>query len=145
MVRIRRLPPSEIGEIHRRMEHVVSSVIHGLEHFVSARGWVPRLDMHETEAGLFVTLELPGVEREDIDVTLQGAYLRIVGVRHAPATKTCVRWHQMEISYGPFERAIVLPWEVDPEGMNATYRDGFLHIEILRAAAAARHVPVTTP
>ncbi len=145
MLRIRRVPPSELTEIHRHLEHVMSSVLHGVEHFITTRGWVPRLDMHETEAGLSVTLEIPGVGREDIDVTLEGSYLRITGERRSPDPQDCVRWHQMEISYGPFERVIVLPWEVDTDDMKATYQDGFLKIEIPRAPDGGRHVPITIP
>src|SRR5712692_2406376 len=88
---------------------------------------------------ILVSLEIPGVERGEIEILVQGPYLRVSGVRQEP-TSVCMRWHQMEIVYGPFERVVALPLEIDPEGIRATYTDGFLRIEIPRGAPGARSV-----
>lgn len=94
--------------------------------------WVPRVDIFETADGFTVTLEIPGVEREEIDIVVEDRCLTISGTRPEPAPEGCVRWHQMEIAQGRFERVLMLPQEVDPEGITATHRDGFLRIQIPR-------------
>ena len=91
-----------------------------------------------------IALELPGVDRADIEVLVQGPYLRVTGVRREPADTGCMRWHQMEIAYGPFERIVALPGEVDPDRVRATYIDGFLRIEIPHSQPQPRSVPIET-
>jgi HSP20 family protein len=143
MVRIRRIPPREVTDLHRRMEEVMENLLHGPQVVVSARGWVPRADIRETPDAILVTLEIPGVGREEIDITIEGSYLHVAGVRLEPAAEGCVRWHQLEVSYGPFERIINLPHEADMDRITATCKDGFLSITIPRAAPTSRQVPIS--
>jgi HSP20 family protein len=144
MVRIRRRP-SQLGDLHRRMEQVMETLLHGGGMASGAGGWAPRVDIRETADMFLVTVDLPGVQRDAIDVTVEGSYLHVTGVRGEPALEGCVRWHQMEITYGSFERVISLPFEIDPDRIRASFQDGFLNIEIPRAAAPSRQVPIDTP
>jgi HSP20 family protein len=82
------------------------------------------------------------VRREDIEILIEGPFLRVAGVRREPAGTECLRWHQMEISDGPFERVFNLPPDADLEGISAGYRDGFLEIVIPRRTLGSRQVPV---
>ncbi|HEU4403448.1 MAG TPA: Hsp20/alpha crystallin family protein [Candidatus Polarisedimenticolia bacterium] len=141
-VRIGKRPAQEASEMHRRMERVMQRLLLGLEAPGSARGWEPRADLYETASGLVVTLELPGVERDRIEILVEGLYLAVSGVREEPQPGGCVRWHQMEIAYGSFERLVALPQECDPDRITATYENGFLRIEIPRGRSAARSVPI---
>ncbi len=143
-VRIRRSQSVEVGELHRRMQQMMERLLLGVESTVPEVGWVPRSDVRETPEGISVTLEIPGVEREAIEIVVESNYLRVSGVRGGPEAQGCVRWHQMEIAYGPFERVIALPFEADPERITATYRNGFLHIEV-EGAPAPREIPIQTP
>ena len=142
MIRIRRIDPHDTSDLHRRMEQVVESLLHGLEPVASARGFLPRADIHETAQGLLLTLDLAGVRREDLEILIEGPFLRVAGVRSEPDLAACLRWHQMEISYGPFERVFSLPPEADTEGITAGYHDGFLEIIIPRRAGGSRQVPI---
>ncbi len=142
MVRIRRSPALEVAELHRRMERLMQGLLRGVETPAATHGWVPRVDIYETAGGTLVTLEIPGVKREEIEIVIEGIYMDVSGVRPEPAPSGCVRWHQMEIAYGRFERVIALPEEVDPESIRATYGDGFLRIEIPRRTSGARTVPI---
>lgn len=142
MVRIRRSPVLEAAELHRRMERLMQGLLRGVETPAAAHGWVPRADIHETADGIQVTLEIPGVKREDIEIVIEGLYLDVSGVRPEPAPSGCVRWHQMEIAYGRFDRVIALSEEVDPESIRATYGDGFLRIAIPRRTSSSRTVPI---
>jgi HSP20 family protein len=146
MLRIRRIAvEEEVTDLHRRMEQMMERLLHGAEAVVSPSGWAPRADIYETADHILVVVEVPGVERSDIEIVVQGRYLRVSGTRGEPSAAGCMRWHQMEIAYGPFERVVALPAEADPERIEATYRDGFLRIQVVRGAAATREVPIETP
>jgi len=143
MVRIRRSQEQAAADLHRTMERMMEQLFHGgAEASPAVQGWVPRVDVYETAEGILVTLEIPGVKREEIEIVIEGASLRVHGVRREPTGAGCMRWHQMEISYGPFERILVLPQEVDPEAISAAYADGFLRIMLRCLPAGGRAVPI---
>ena len=145
IVRIRISPVREVAELHRRMERMMDHLLQAREAVDPQRGWMPRVDIYETEEALLVTAELPGVSREGIEILVEGTYLRITGVREEPAPAGCVRWHHMEIAYGQFERVVALPHAIDAENIRATYQDGFLRIEIPSGSLAPRQVPISEP
>ncbi len=142
MVRIRTTATREVADLHRHMEQMLERLLYAAEPDPAIAGWVPRADVYETAGGILVTVEVPGVERGEIEILVQGSYMRVSGVREEPALSSCMRWHQMEIAYGPFERVVSLPAEVDAERITATYRDGFLRIEIPRASPPSRSVTI---
>jgi HSP20 family protein len=145
MIRIRRVPTPEASDLHRRMEQVMESLLHGFGAVTTGAGFVPRADIHETSAGIEIILDLAGVTREDIDIVIEGRHLHVAGTRQEPQVRECLRYHQMEISYGAFERIFHLPEEADAERVTASYRDGFLQITVpLRPQGEARQVPVDT-
>lgn len=95
--------------------------------------WTPAVDVYETASGYVVLVELAGVERDKLDVTLSGNRLTLSGERlepHCPDAKQ--RLHQMEIEYGRFERTVLLPEAPEPESVQARYENGFLRIQVSR-------------
>ena len=146
MIRIRKVPPPEVSDLHRRMEQVMESLLHGFGSMVPGADFAPRADIHETAAGIRIILDLAGVTRDDIEIVIEGRLLRVAGARRESEVSDCLRYHQMEIPYGAFERIFHLPDVADAERVTAAYRDGFLQIEVpLRPAGEARQVPVDTP
>jgi HSP20 family protein len=128
------------------MEQVMESLLHGFGSVVPGTGFAPRADIHETAGGIRIILDLAGVNRDDIDIVIEGRLLHVSGARQEPEVRDCLRYHQMEIPYGAFERIFHLPEDADAEHVTASYRDGFLQITVpLRPAGAARQVPVDTP
>jgi len=144
MVRILRSPVAGAGDLHRRMEQMLEQLMQTADRATAALGWVPRADIYETAESIQIALEIPGVDRGDIEILVQGSYLKVSGLRPEPEASGCMRWHQMEVAYGPFERVVALPQEIDPERITAIYRDGFLRITIPRGAAN-RTVPIDSP
>lgn len=124
----------------------MQGLLHGFGRLGPGAGFVPRADIHEIGGGIRILLDLAGVAREEIDITVESRILRVAGTRHEVENTGCLRYHQMEIPYGSFERVFHLPENADPEAITAAYRDGFLIIQIpLRAAGEGRQVPVDTP
>lgn len=145
MIRIRRLEPEEASDLQRRMEQVVEGLLHGVAHLHGGHGWLPRADIRENSSGTVLGLDLPGVRREDIEILIEGPFLRVGGVRREPGEGECLRWHQMEIAYGTFERVFSLPPDADIEAISAGFRDGYLEIVIPRRLIGSRQVPVDSP
>lgn len=145
MIRIRKIPAPEVSDLHRRMEQVMENLLHGFASVAPGNAFLPRADVHETASGIRIILDLAGVTRDDLDIVIEGRHLRVAGSRQEPEVRECLRYHQMEIPYGSFERIFHLPEEADVERVTASYRDGFLQITVpLRPAGEARQVPVDT-
>ena len=96
----------------------------------SESNWVPNTDVYVTEGTLVIKVELAGMRREDLDLTVEGNRLMISGQRpdgcRAPKCKFLV----MEIDYGFFESVIELPPGYDLAEAKATYLNGFLRVEV---------------
>ena len=84
-----------------------------------------------------VQVELPGVERDDCQVTVQDGYLRIRGERRSEREHLGASYYLMERAYGSFERAVRLPPEVDEGSAHARLRDGVLRVEFKKKKGAA--------
>jgi HSP20 family protein len=113
--------------------------------------WLPRTDIYETETDLVVCVELSGIQKEALNVSLSAdrRTLNIRGnrsERHIDERKK-LRYHQLEVYFGSFEREIQLPRDVtiDPESLGATYRDGFLQVNLRKSdhGQISRMIPIT--
>jgi HSP20 family protein len=96
--------------------------------------WTPNTDVYETPEFLVVKLELAGVARSGLQVTLHERVLTVSGYRHDPCRQRCCSFRQMEIDYGPFERRLLIPRNVDAQRAQARFDNGFLRIELPKAA-----------
>jgi HSP20 family protein len=80
-----------------------------------------------------VTAELPGYSKDDVDITLTGDVLRIHGSRKAPDCKDEDCFHRQERNYGVFDREIKLPFAINSESVEATFKNGIISIAVHRA------------
>jgi HSP20 family protein len=92
--------------------------------------WQPALDIYELSDHLLVVVELPGVEKKAIKVTLQDDTLTITGIRYNVVTGAKHVCHRIEIQPGRFSRSIKLNVPVRQEEISAKFEDGLLKIEI---------------
>lgn len=115
------------------------------------RFWQPAADVHETEAGLQIKIELAGISTDSVNVSLSadGRRLTVSGVRTEQHEERAERTqcYQLEIYFGPFERTFVVPpeVEVDRDAIAATLKDGFLTIVLPRRArqpVVSRSIPI---
>lgn len=95
-----------------------------------SNSFVPGIDISETDDGFEVTAELPGMKKEDIDISLDNGRLTISGERKFEEEKEGKTYHRVETRYGSFNRSFQLPDNVDEESINAKYENGLLHISI---------------
>ena len=92
--------------------------------------WVPAVDIHEEESRFVLIADVPGVSRENIDITLEDGVLMVKGERSAKQESASAGLHRRERAFGMFQRQFTLPDTVDAEHINATVKDGVLEIAI---------------
>src|SRR5262245_12212341 len=114
----------------------------GARESASESHWVPNTDVYVTEGNLVIKVELAGMKREDLELTVEGNRLMISGQRpdgcRAPKCKFLV----MEINYGSFECVIEVPDGYDLSQAKAGYQNGFLRVDVPQAARSSKHILV---
>ena len=98
--------------------------------------WAPALDISERKDAYLVTVELPGLKPEDLDITMEDGLLTIQGERHFAHDSSEQQFHRVERRYGAFRRSITLPAHVMAEGIQASFEDGVLQILVPKAEEA---------
>lgn len=92
--------------------------------------WSPAVDIKETETEYLVKAELPGVKREDVNVTLEDGVLMIEGERRQEKEVKGEKSHRVERFYGNFCRSFTLPEYADAKAIRAESKDGVLHVHV---------------
>jgi HSP20 family protein len=108
---------------------------------------VPAMNIAETEKTIEATLELPGVEENDIKVRVEGDRLIVSGEKNWESQKDEKDWHVTERRFGSFHRSVLLPFEPAADTIAAHYDKGVLRLTIQKPAAketAAKTIPVTS-
>jgi len=92
--------------------------------------WYPSVDVSEGEKDIIVKSEIPGVDRKDIDISLNGRVLTIKGEKKHEKEEKDEHYHRVESSFGYYQRTIELPAEVDASDVDATYKNGILKLKL---------------
>ena len=92
--------------------------------------WVPNTDVYVTEGGLVIKVELAGMRKEDLELTVEGNRLKISGHRPDGCRGPKCTFLVMEINYGAFESVIEVPTGYDMSQAKAAYQNGFLRIDV---------------
>ena len=95
--------------------------------------WMPAMDVYETEDKLVVTVELPGLSAEDVEVQVEDSTLTVNGKREFSSEVNEEHYHRIERRYGSFSRAVTLPPQVDPGKVDARFDAGVLTVEVAKA------------
>ena len=98
--------------------------------------WAPRADMAETEDAFVLSLDVPGVSGDDLQVTLEEDTLKVSGERRFDREQTEGQYHRIERAYGRFERVIALSGMIDPDSIEAELRDGVLSLTLRKKPEA---------
>jgi HSP20 family protein len=102
----------------------------------TATAWAPALDISERKDAYLVTVELPGVQADDLEITMEDGLLTIQGERHFAHDSSEQQFHRVERRYGAFRRSITLPAHVMAEGIQASFDNGVLQILVPKAEEA---------
>ena len=95
-----------------------------------AASWMPAVDVRETKDALELHVELPGIDPKDVAISIEAGVLTIKGARTFEKAGEGETYHRIERAYGMFERSFTLPTNVNPEGVEARFRQGVLNLVV---------------
>jgi HSP20 family protein len=105
--------------------------------------WIPNTDVYVTDSHLVIKVELAGMRREDLELTVEGNRLMISGQRPDGGRGARCKFLVMEINYGAFECVIEIPEGYDLGQAKAAYQNGFLRVDVPQALRSSK--PVLVP
>ena len=128
-------PFQELNEMHNRLTSFL-----GRGHWPRGNGeegitvadWSPVVDISEDSAGYLIHAELPGLKREEVQVTVEDGVLTIKGERKVEKEQKDKKFHRVERSYGSFVRSFSLPEGCDPAKVDAEFKDGVLNVHLAK-------------
>lgn len=128
--------PSAFRSLHREVDRIFDDFARSVSSLADerGRGLVPSMDVAETDKEIEITAELPGLERKDVDITLEDDMLTIRGEKKLEAEEKEKNYHVNERSYGVFYRVLQLPPGIDPATVDASMSKGVLKIRIPKPA-----------
>src|ERR1051326_1088520 len=111
-----------------------------------ARGsWSPSVDIFENKEHIVLEAELPGMKREDFDLSVENNVITLRGERHFEKKDDTDNYHRVERAYGSFLRSFTLPSSVSGEGATADYRNGVLRVVLpKKEETKARRIEIKT-
>ncbi len=125
-------PLQDLLALHERLNRMAGE---------RAPGWAPAADVYETADHYLLSVELPGLSRDDFQISVQEGKVVIKGVRPQQA-RADDQFHRVERGRGPFLRSFALPQPIDETRISADLRNGVLSISIPKLAARPRRVDV---
>lgn len=108
-------------------------------------GWVPSVDIFEDKERLTLEAELPGMKREDFEISVENNVLTLSGERKFEKRTEGDNYHRVERSYGSFTRSFTLPQTVTADGATADFENGILRVSLpKREETKARKIEIST-
>ncbi len=105
--------------------------------------WFPPMDLSENDGEVIACLEIPGLAKDDIKVSVQNDVLTISGEKKQEQTEEKENVHKVERTYGMFKRVLKLPAEVDHAKVKASYKDGVLKVRLPKVEAKKpKEIPI---
>ena len=114
------------------------------EEGIGRGAWNPNVDIYENKDQIVLEAELPGMNREDFELTVENNVITLRGERRFEKKDDADNYHRVERSYGSFSRSFTLPQVVSGDGATAEYRNGVLRVTLpKREEAKARRIEIT--
>lgn len=98
------------------------------------RRWIPPMDLVETEDNLVLRADLPGVDRDEIEIEVKDGVLTVAGERKAQHEEKREGFHRVERSFGRFSRSLELPKGIEADNIEATFERGVLEVRMPKPA-----------
>ena len=127
-------PFEQLSHLRDEVTRLFDSPFGGLTQGFNTRA--PAVDLYEEKDNLIVKAELPGMKKEDIDVSLHDGTLTISGERKSEREEKKGETYRSERFYGRFQRSVMLPTPVSADKVKASYKDGILSITLPKTEEA---------
>jgi HSP20 family protein len=129
-------PFRDLMTIQNELNRLFGRTFGGEGTAAAGAAWVPALDIFETQDRFVVTVELPGVEPDSVDLSVEDSTLTIRGERGFYRDVPEDAFHRVERRFGPFARTLTLPQTADAERIEASFDKGVLTIEVPKVEQA---------
>jgi|GEM_PF-366136 len=129
------------SDLRREIDRVFDSAITGPPFGSNGRpAYMPAMDIEETDERIRLTIEVPGVSPEDLNLTIENNLLTVSGEKRfrRESGKDRAGSHLVERRYGRFERSVLLPDSVDADSIAAHFENGVLTVELPKSARSRR-------
>lgn len=151
---VRRVDERGISSFHQELNRLFDSFFRdaGLSSrwegdWETAGGFVPRVNVSETDTDVKVVAELPGMDEKDVSVEVLDQALAIRGERKEAEEDKRANWYRVEHRYGSFERLVPLPADVDAARAKAAFKQGILTVALPKrpeTESKTKRIPITT-
>ncbi|MGD0919833.1 MAG: Hsp20/alpha crystallin family protein [Thermodesulfobacteriota bacterium] len=134
-------PFKEIEKARSEMDRLWDTFLFGRPQeikFQEKEEWQPAIDVTETKKEIIVSVEIPGMNPEEIDITLSGRTLTFKGEKKQGEKEKEENYHIIERSIGSFTRSIALFKEVESDKISASYKDGVLKVTLPKSNDAKK-------
>ena len=108
----------------------------GRDESMALADWAPAMDVMETEEEFQIRAELPGVEKEEVKLSVEEGVLTISGHRQQEKEEKGKRYHKIERAYGSFARSFTVPAAVDEQKVTAEFKNGVLTVRLPKSEKA---------
>ena len=125
-----------LQRLNRFLDEAFAGVPTAEQGSVITSAWFAPTDVSEDANGIQISMEVPGVDPDEVRLSLENNILTISGEKKHQVEQTNERVHRFERTYGTFERTFVLPNTVDPEQIEARYENGVLFVTVPKAERA---------
>lgn len=125
---------SDLATLHNGMDDLFDCFFRGFDRPLSSYRVWPAIDVAEEDEAILVRAEVPGCKPGDIEISVLNNTLTISGEKQLSHEKKEKGYYHIESSHGSFRREITLPTDVDPEKVDASYKNGVLSITLPKAA-----------
>jgi len=131
-------PFRELEDVSNRLNRVFGRPLARMEpnEMFTVADWTPSADISETDTAYLIKAEIPGVNKEDVKVTIENGMLTIQGERKMEKEEKDKKFHRIERSYGSFMRSFRVPDDADESAVKAEFKDGVLNITLTKSAKA---------
>ena len=135
----------DFGQIGSNLEKPIEDLFRSVStgFTLAERTWKPPMDMNETPEEVIIVAEVPGVDKDDLEVEISSKAVRIKGNRYTRHCSGNATYRLAELQYGSFERILFLPAPIDPEIVSAAYQNGLLEIRLAKQPPEKAHkIPI---
>ncbi|MCW5962021.1 MAG: Hsp20/alpha crystallin family protein [Pyrinomonadaceae bacterium] len=138
-------PFRDLRNLQDEMNRLFSSSVPRLSNQEEmSAGWSPSVDIYEGENQIVLEAELPGMKRDDFELSIENSVITLKGERHFEKKDERDNYHRVERAYGSFTRSFNLPRTVSTEDIKAEFQNGVLTVTLpKREEAKARKIEIS--
>ncbi len=134
-------PFGELENVSKQLTRILGSSFpartgSGSSEVLTMADWAPTVDITETDTAYMIKGEIPGVDKEDVNVTIEDGIITMRGERKQEKEEKDKKFHRIERSYGSFLRSFRVPDDVDETAVKAEFKDGMINVTLPKSGKA---------